>query len=138
MLQPVISNGRSRLHCSFNVSGLNELPLSLRAVRPGSSEAVCLQLHSDLQTIRIGLPHCTLFLLHLWQQSELVLKVVADLVSNHVGLRELAGLASDVASAEAPFKVLKETCVEVNLLVIRTIKWTHCGLGKPTARLCRS
>jgi hypothetical protein len=58
-----------------------------------------------LADIRLGLPHCTLFLLHLWKQSELVLKVVADLVSNHVGLRELAGLAADVASAEAPLKV---------------------------------
>ena len=103
-----------------------------------SSEAVCLQLHSDLETIRLSLRHCTLRLLHLRQQSELVLNVVADLVSNHIGLRELAGLAPDVASAEAPLKVLKEACIEVDLLVIRTIERTHCGLRKPTAGLCRS
>ena len=97
-----------------------------------------MQLHSHLQTIRLGLPHCTLLLLHLWQQSELVLKVVADLVSNHIGLRELAGLAADVATTEAPLKVLKEACIEVDLSVVRTIEGTHCGLRKPAAGLCRS
>ena len=85
VLQSIVSDGRSCLHCSFNVSGFNKLPLSLRTVCPGSSEAVCLQLHADLQTICLGLPHCLLLLLYLWQQSELVLKVVTDLVSNHVG-----------------------------------------------------
>ena len=59
-------------------------------------------------------------------------------MSNHIGLRELAGLAPDVAGAEAALKVLKETCIEVDLLVDRTIERTHCGLRKATARLCRS
>src|SRR5262249_7466662 len=64
--------------------------------------------------------------------------MVADLVSNHISLRELAGLAPDVAGTEALLKVPKEACIEVDLLVDRTIERTHCGLRKPTARLCRS
>src|SRR5262249_4121083 len=55
-----------------------------------------------------------------------------------IGLRELAGLAADIASTEALLKVLKETCIEVDLLVDRAIERTHCGLRKSTARLCRS
>ena len=43
-----------------------------------------------------------------------------------------------VARAEAPLKVLKEASIEVDLLVVRTIERTHCGLRKPTAGLCRS
>jgi hypothetical protein len=104
-LQSIVADGRGCLHCSLNISGFNELPLGLRPVRPGYGQAVSLQLHSDLQTIRLGLAHRTLLLLHLWQQSELVLKMVADLVSSHIGLRELAGFAADIASAETPLKV---------------------------------
>src|SRR5262245_13251980 len=59
-------------------------------------------------------------------------------MSNHIGLRELAGLAADIAGTEALLKFLKEACIEVDLLVDRTIERTHCGLRKPTARLCRS
>src|SRR5262249_38986385 len=62
--------------------------------------------------------------------------MVADLVSNHISLRELAGFAPDVAGTEALLKVLKKACIEIDLLVDWTIERTHCGLRKPTARLC--
>ena len=39
--------------------------------------------------------------------------MVTDLVGNHIGLRELAGLAPDVARTEAPLEILKETSVEI-------------------------
>ena len=44
MLQPIVSDGRSGLHCSFNVSGFNELPLSLRATR-------CLPISGSLRRV---------------------------------------------------------------------------------------
>jgi ELWxxDGT repeat protein len=46
---------------------------------------------------------------------------MANLVGNHIGLRKLAGFASDIARAKAPFEVLKKACVEIDLLVVRTI-----------------
>ena len=52
-------------------------------------------------------------------------------MSNHIGLRELAGLAADVASGEAPLKVLKEACIEVDLLVVRTIERTIAACANP-------
>src|SRR6516225_682071 len=60
--------------------------------------------------------------------------MVPDLVRNHIGLGELAGFAANIASAEASLEVLEETCVEVNLLIKRAIKRTHCRLCKPATR----
>src|SRR5262245_11247945 len=64
--------------------GFNELPACARFARAAARQSVC----KSTRTCRLfasGLPHCALLLLDLWQQSELVLKVVADLVSNHTG-----------------------------------------------------
>src|SRR5262245_13016739 len=61
--------------------------------------------------------------------------MMADLVGDHVGLCELAAFASDVAAAEALLDILKERGVEIDLLIIRTIEWTHGGRGKPACRL---
>ena len=43
-------------------------------------------------------------------------------MGDHIGLRKLASLAADLAGAKAPFEVLKETCVEIDLLIDRTIE----------------
>jgi hypothetical protein len=43
--------------------------------------------------------------------------MMPDLVRNHTGLRELARLAADIASVEAPLEILKKTRVEVNFVV---------------------
>ena len=52
--------------------------------------------------------------------------MVTNLVANHIGLRELASLAADIASTKAPFEILKETCVEINLLIAATV-WGRAG-----------
>jgi hypothetical protein len=41
--------------------------------------------------------------------------MVADLVRNHVGLRELAGFTADIARTKSSLKILKETGVEIDL-----------------------
>jgi hypothetical protein len=69
-----------------------------------------------------------LFFLHPGQNAELILHVVTDLMRNHIGLRELAGLATDITTAEASLQVLEEARVEIDLLVVRTIERPHGGL----------
>jgi hypothetical protein len=118
-LQPIIAYGRSRLQRRFNVSGFNKLPLWVSAVCPYTGKAISLQLNSDLQAIGFDLVHPALRLLNLWQHSKLVLHMMPDLMGNHIGLRELAGLASDVAHAKALLEVLKEACVG-RLVLIRS------------------
>jgi hypothetical protein len=51
------------------------------------------------------------------------LHVVADLVRDHVGLREVAG------RAEALRQVIEEGRVEVHPLIERTVERTHGGLA---------
>src|SRR5215831_4618782 len=60
--------------------------------------------------------------------------VVADLVRDHVGLGELAALASYVAATESSLEILKECGIEIDLLVVRTVERTHGGLRKPACR----
>src|SRR5262249_14872621 len=63
-----------------------------------------------------------------------VLHVMADLMGDHVGLRELTGLAAGVAGAEASLEILKERGVEINLAVVRAVERPHRGLREPTGR----
>src|SRR5262249_5347889 len=101
-----------------------------------AGKAIGLQLDPNLQGVGFSLAHPTLRLLYLRQQSEQILHVVADLVRDHVGLRELAGFTADIAGPKPSLKILKETCVEVDLLVQRAIERTHRGLRKAAAGLC--
>src|SRR5215831_19221689 len=52
---------------------------------------------------------------------------MADFVCDHVGLRELAGVAV-CATAEFILKVVKERSIEINALIARAIKRPH---GRP-------
>src|SRR5262249_7775142 len=72
-------------------------------------------------------------LLRLGQDAEQVLHVVTDLVRDHVGLRELTGLAADVAAAKARRDLIEERGVEIDLLVRRTIERPHRALRHPAA-----
>src|SRR5215471_10599492 len=132
-LQSVVANCRRRLHCSFDVAGFNKLPFRLRPVCPNTGKTIRLQLDPNLQAVGFSLAHPALRLLHLGKQSEQILYVVADLVRDHIGLRELTGLAANVTGAEPSLKILKEACIEVDLLIQRAIKRTHSRLLKSAA-----
>src|SRR5262249_4596102 len=67
------------------------------------------------------------------QDAEQVLHVVADLVRDHVGLREPAGLAADVATAKARRNLIEEGGIEVDLLIGRAIERAHGALRHPAA-----
>src|SRR5215467_1550990 len=133
-LQAIIADGGGRLHGGLDVAGLEEAPFLLRVVCPYAGQAVGLQLDANLELIGLSLVEALLRLLHLRQDAEQILHVVADLVRDHVGLRELAALASDLAAAETPLDVLKECGVEIDLLVVRTIERSHGGRGIAAGR----
>src|SRR3974390_100814 len=118
------------------MTGFNEVPLCLTAVGPDASQAIGFQGAPDLQTIGLGLIHSTLRLLHFWQHTQQVLYVVTNLVSNHVGLRELARLTAHLTGTQTPLEVLKEARVEVNLLVEWAIERSYRRLCKSATGLC--
>ena len=60
---------------------------------------------------------------------------MADLMRDHIGLRELAGLAADIAAAEAGRDLAEERSVEIDLLVARAVERPHRALRDPAA--CR-
>jgi hypothetical protein len=85
-LQAIISDGCSRLKGSLDITRFDELPLCLGAVGPDAGKAIRLQLHSDLQGIRLSLVHSALRFLHLGEYPKLVLNMVANLVGDHISL----------------------------------------------------
>ena len=52
---------------------------------------------------------------------------MTDLVGDHVGLRELAGLAAGTA-AELSLQIVEERGVEIDALIVRAIERAH---GRP-------
>ena len=107
-LQPVVANGRRRLNRCLHITRLHDAPLLLGAMSPDPSEAIGLQLNSHLQVIGLDLIHAVLRLLHLRQDAEQILHVMAYLMRDHIGLRKLAALAADIAAVETTLKVLKK------------------------------
>ena len=59
---------------------------------------------------------------------------MAELVGDHIGLGELAGLAAGVAAAETPLEIAEERGVEIDPLVARAIERPHRGLGRSASR----
>src|SRR5262245_40475153 len=140
-LQGIVADRCRGAQRRLNVSRLDERRLALTAqililvARPDAGEAIGLQLdlHLDAVRLRAAAAGGALRLLRLGQDAEQVLHVVADLVCDHVGLRELAGFAADVAAAEARRDLIEERGVEIDLLVHRTIERPHRALRDPAA-----
>ena len=78
---------------------LEQVALRVRRVRPDAGEAVGLQLepHRELVRARPGPPAARRSTSSI--DAEQVLDVVADLVRDHVGLREVAGRAEALCSS---------------------------------------
>src|SRR5260370_8632507 len=115
------------------------MPSLLRMVRPYAGEAVGLQLALHLQTVgrRLALRRL-LLLLHARQDAEQLLHVMADLVGDHIRLREQARSAAGIAAAEPGLKLAEERGIEIHLLVDRPIERPHGPLRGPAARLARA
>jgi hypothetical protein len=74
----------------------------------------------DSALARRGLLH----LRHARKNAELILHVMADLVGNHVGLGELAGVAVRTA-AELVLQIVEERGIEVDALIARAVERSH-------------
>src|SRR6185295_5808110 len=116
LLQTVIADRRGGLQRGLDVTCLDQiLPVLPGVIGPYAGETVGLELDLHLEPVCVGLAHAALLRLHLRQDAELVLHMMADLVRDHVGLRELAGRA--IAAAEAAFELAEERRVEIDFLV---------------------
>src|SRR5262249_26692710 len=120
-LQTIVADGGCRLHRRLDVAWLDDTPLLLCVVGPDAGKAVGLQLDPNLEVIGLRLIQASLHLLNLGQDSQQILHMMPDLVRDHVGLRELAAPAADVAAAKAPLKVLKEFGIEIDLSVVGAV-----------------
>ena len=107
-LQSIVADRRSRLDGGLDVAGFDDAPLFRRVVAPHTGETIRLQFNANLQLVALGLIQSKLSLLHLRQDAEQVLHVMANLMGDHVRLRELARFASDVAAAEPAFEIVKK------------------------------
>ncbi len=130
-LQRVVADGRRRAHRGFDVARLDEgrVPQILLALvlvrRPDTGEAIRLQLDAHLQPVGARAVLAALLLLHLRQDAEQVLHVMADLVRDHIGLGELAPFGAGVAAAKAVLDLAEERRIEIDLLVVGTIERPH-------------
>jgi len=123
-LQMVVADGGSGVHCGFDVALLEEVAL-FGGIGPDSGVAIGLELDADGD----GVGHFRIvfdFLADFSLDARDFLHVVADLVSNYVGLREFAG------SAELIFEFGEEAEVEIDLFVTGTVKGAGGGLGEAT------
>ncbi len=93
-----------------------------------------MQFDAHLERVRLGLAGRRLLFLHdARQDAKLILDVMADLVSDHVSLGELARLIAR-ASAELRLKVAEERGVEIDTLIARAIERTHGRLREGAGR----
>src|SRR5581483_6832949 len=89
-LQGIVADLRGGIQRRLDVAGF-EAPalLVLRAGRPDTREAVRLELEPYAQSVRLGLITAPTLLVDAAEYAEQVLDVMADLVSDHIGVREL-------------------------------------------------
>src|SRR6185437_8924718 len=106
--------------------------LALRVLgvrRPDAGVTVGLQFDLYLDRIALSLARAGLQLLGLPQRAGEILHMVANLVRNDIGLREVA------RRLEALRKLVEELRVEIDLLVGRAVERPHCRLSSAAARL---
>ena len=131
-LQTVVANGRRRIQCLLDVALFQHLTAAVGVVAPEAGEAVGLQFLPDRHGVRIGLAQPALRGTHLLADPQQGLHMVANLVCNHVGLREVT------RGAMAAFQVFEKGKIDIHLLVGRAVKRSHGGTGHAARRLHRA
>src|ERR1035441_7282868 len=112
LLQRVVADRTGGLQRRIDVAGIEELFALLGMVCPYAGVAIRLQFDSHLDTVGGGLvAGGPLRGLRLGQSAEQVLHVVTDLMRDHIGLREFAGVAG--ATVKARFDLTKKRRVEI-------------------------
>lgn len=113
-LQSVITHGGSGIQRRIDVCLVDHVPF-LRGVSPNAGETIGLQFDPDR-----GPPGL--------QYTQKFLHMVADLMGDHISLRELT------RCAESPFELIKELEIQVDLLVAGAIERTGGSLSNAAAR----
>src|SRR4051812_39150397 len=132
LLQAIVADRGSGAQRFFHVARIEFDPAGRgssrlrRLVAPHAGIAVGLQLEAHRHRVRAARIR-TLRLAHLPFRAHQRLHVVADLVREHVGLREVAGCA------EAAIQFIVETEIEIDLAIAGTIEGTSRG-ARITAR----
>ena len=122
LLKPVIADGRSCVQALFNVALFKNVCGCMRFLCPDSCKAVSLQFHSNRQKIGIRFGQLHSRSRNFFRDTYQILHMMPDLMGDHISLRKIASCAQLV------LHILVEGQVDVNLLIQRTVKWTHCGL----------
>src|SRR5262245_1274827 len=127
-LQRVVTDRGGGAQRGLDVAGLQQMPALVGLVRPHACEAIGLQLDPDLDAVcfRRAPTRCLLSVVRPRQDALEILHVMADLVRDHIGLREPA--RSAIATTKARLDLPKERRIEIDLLVGRAIEWTHRAL----------
>src|SRR5215470_15137881 len=125
LLEAVVADGGGGAQPSFDVTRI-EKPALPRVVAPHPGETVRLELHAHGERVAARLGGAAALLRHLPRDAELVLDVVAHLVGDHVGARELAG------GTEAPGQILEERAIQVDFVVGGAVEGPHRGAAHAT------
>src|SRR6185312_13652149 len=121
LLQNVVADRRRGLQRRLDIAGLEKFPFLFRAVGPNPGEAIGLKLDANLHLVGPWLACLALQLMRLRQNAEQVLHMMADLVRDHVSLRELAGLAAGSAAVKLRFDLAEKAGVEINPPILGAI-----------------
>ena len=124
-LQTVVADRRCSAQSGRDVRVVDDLAL-FGGVAPHAREAIRLQFQPDRKRIRLR-RIAAREPVHLALDPEQFLHVVTYFVRQHVGLRELARSSEPVA------QLLKESQVDVDLLILGAIKRSGCAFA-----LCRT
>ena len=128
-LQAIVAHGGCGAERGFHVAFFEQAAL-LRRVRPDAREAIGLQFEFYGERIYFA-RILFLKLAHFSFDPGELLNVVAEFVSENVGLRELAG------RAEAAIQFIEETQVDVDFFVLGAIKRAGGGLRVTATRVGR-
>src|SRR5262245_15229659 len=129
-LEAVVADRRRRPQALFGIARLEE-SLLRAAMAPDPGEAVGLELEGDGELVALSLSDALAQGAHLLLDPEKVLDVMADLVSDHVGLREVPGAAHAV-------ELVEEGKVEIDRAVERAVEGSRSGGPVAAAGLGRA
>src|SRR5688500_8670680 len=127
-LQPVVADGRGRGKAFFDVAGLEHARGLIRVIGPDAREAVGLELHRDLQAVRVDAARALLRRANLVRSAQQRLHVMADLVADDVRRGEVAGAAH-------ARELVEERRVEIHALIGGTIERARCRARETASRL---
>ena len=127
-LQPVVTDRGGRDERFLEVARLQHLSLPVGRVAPHTREAIGLQFLAHRETVAACVIEFCSGLLHLRGHAEQGLHVMAHLVCDHIGLREITG------GPEALLQIIEEGEIEIDLPVARAVEGANRGTGRATGR----